>query len=347
MRATNPRKSQHQPLSLRPRRPGSAGSDGSGAGVALLLPLRYPPPSPSGAGEEHQTTDPKVHVLPEDPPTYVKQRFAQLQAMLDQENEKTSPPDGEHITFRSVTLAELYVGAEIDALAAALQKATWVNTDERFAEEIATARQLDAPYACEFLLRSSPASPSFRESYSETDLPARIARIIGQLNVLGPSLTSLVLTFVLTDEEADYLDGAIRDEADANLRETDSPASIETVYVVKSKRVQAVLDEVGQHCATWLQSWAPGALGVGDGIGVPLCSLISAPRERCARRELSPIRYRRPTCVCWTSRAASMQAGSPGGWPWGDFLPMVLGPISIVLVLSMVVFWRLRRQSVL
>ena len=111
--------------------------------------------------------------------------------MHDHENEKTSPPDGEHVTFRSVTLAELYVGAEIDALAAALQKATWVNTDEQFAEEIATARQLDEPYTSEFLLRSSPAPPSFTESYGETDLPVGIARIIGQLNVLGPSLTSL------------------------------------------------------------------------------------------------------------------------------------------------------------
>lgn len=36
-----------------------------------------------------------------------------------------------------------------------------------------------------------------------------------------------------------------------------------------------MLDDVGQRCATWLQGWAPGTLGVGDGIGVPLCSLIS------------------------------------------------------------------------
>jgi hypothetical protein len=230
--------------------------------TAVEAPRDEEPPSPSGADEAHRTTDPKVHVLPEDPPTYVKQRFAQLQAMHDQENEKTSPPDGEHVTFRSVTLAELHVGAEIDAFAAALHKAAWVNTDEQFAEELATARQLDEPYTSEFLLRSSPASPSSRESYGETDLPAGIARIIGQLNVLGPSLTSLVLTFVLTDEEVDCLDRAIRAEADANLRYTDSLVSIETVYDVKSKRVQDVLDEVGQRCATWLQGWAPGTLGV-------------------------------------------------------------------------------------
>ena len=159
MRATGPLKSQRQPLSLRPRRVRSAGSDGSGVGVALLLRLNHPvtenrPVRPAQTKSTDNNT--KVHVLPEDPPTHIKQRFAQLQAMHDHENEKTSPPDGEHVTFRSVTLAELYVGAEIDALAAALQKATWVNTDEQFAEEIATARQLDEPYTSEFLLRSSP-----------------------------------------------------------------------------------------------------------------------------------------------------------------------------------------------
>ncbi len=198
--------------------------------------------------------------------------------MHAQENERTSRPGGEHVTFRSVTLAELYVGAEIDALAAALQKTTWVNTNEQFAEEIGTARQLDAPYTSEFLLRPSRASPSFKESYGETDPPVGIARVIGQLNVLGPSLTSLVLTFVLTNEEADCLDRAIRDEADAKLRYTDSLVPIETVYHVKSKRVQTVLDEVGRRCAIWLQGWAPGTLGVGDGVGVPLCSLISVAR---------------------------------------------------------------------
>lgn len=235
------------------------------ATTAIEAPGNEEPPSPSGAAEEHQTKDLKMHVLPEDPPTYVKQRFAQLQAMHDQENENTSPPDGEHVRFWSVTLAELYVGAEIDALATTLQKATWVNTDEQFAEAIATARQSDAPYTSEFLLRSSQASFSSRESYGETDLPAGIARIIGQLNVLGPSLTSLVLTFVLTNEEADCLDRAIRDDAYAKLRNTDSVASIETVYHVKSKRIQAVLDEVGQRCTTWLQGWAPERWGLGTG----------------------------------------------------------------------------------
>ena len=47
------------------------------------------------------------------------------------------------------------------------------------------------------------------------------------------------------------------------------------------------------------------------------------------------------------SAAGALLSILSGGWPWGDFLPMVMGPISIVLVLSMVVFWRLRRQSVL
>jgi hypothetical protein len=242
--------------------------------TAIEAPRDEEPPNPSGADEENQTTDPKVHVLPEDPPTYVKQRFAQLQAMHDQENERTSPPDGEHVTFWSVTLAELYVGAEIDALAAALQKATWVNTDEQFAEEIATSQQLDAPYPSEFLLRSSPASPSFRESYGETDLPTGIARIIGQLNALGPSLTSLVLTFVLTDEEADCLDRAIRDEADANLRYNDSPVSIETVHDVKSKRVQAV----PPSAATWSPSppGPPATAGTGSPSTCPKAGTASA-----------------------------------------------------------------------
>jgi len=45
------------------------------------------------------------------------------------------------------------------------------------------------------------------------------------------------------------------------------------------------------------------------------------------------------------SAAGALLSVLSGGWPWGDFLPMVIGPVSIVLVLSMAVFWRLRRWS--
>lgn len=50
---------------------------------------------------------------------------------------------------------------------------------------------------------------------------------------------------------------------------------VKTAYQAKYERVQALQDGVGSRCLDWLREWAPGTLGAGDGLGVPLCLLIS------------------------------------------------------------------------
>ena len=69
-----------------------------------------------------------------------EQTLAYELSMSSERNAATRPPEEGRVTFRSVTLAELYVGREIDALTAALQGIEWVVVGERFADEVAKAR---------------------------------------------------------------------------------------------------------------------------------------------------------------------------------------------------------------
>jgi hypothetical protein len=202
-------------------------------------------------------------------------------AMHDERNREARPPDDEHVAFRSVTLAEVYIGPEIDRLSTALQETEWINEDEPFADEIAKARRVDSPYNSEFLLLPGPVSHPMLQRYGKpSHFPEGILRVVGQLYVLGPSMAALVLTFALAESESTGLDKALRDEATAELRHTGSQVGVVTVYQIKYERVQAVLDQVGGRCLDWLQDWAPGTLGNGSGLGVPLCSLISLARGR-------------------------------------------------------------------
>jgi hypothetical protein len=244
------------------------------------------PPKASGADQEQSTSAPKTHTLPKDPEALAKQQLAQQSSMDDQRNKETNPPDDEHVTFRAVTLAELYIGREIDALMAALRAPEWVNTNGRFADEMAEARQEDGYYNAEFLLSSGAPSHWSMQSYGKVDLPDGIHRIIGQLYLLGPSTVGLVLTFALSDAEAKRLEKKLREYAKAELRHPrPGEVGVKSVYWVKNERVQAVVDEVGKRCLDWLKEWALGTLGAGDGLAVPLSSLISMAQGKPFERE--------------------------------------------------------------
>lgn len=231
----------------------------------------------SSQDEEKSASPPQVHTLPKVSPEASAERMLALYAAKhEQSNRESRPPDDEHVTFRSVTLAEVYIGPEIDGLSAALRRTEWFNVGEQFADEIARSRQADSPYDSEFLLLSSPNSHWTMQGYGKADLPRGIHRIVGQLFVLGPSMVALVLTFALSEPEAGRLEKALRKEATAELEHSGTPQVwVRTVNRIKDERAQAVLDEVGGCCLSWLKTWAPGALTKGDGLSVPLCSLIS------------------------------------------------------------------------
>jgi hypothetical protein len=183
---------------------------------------------------------------------------------VEQRNADTAPPDGERVTFRSVTLAEVYYAHQADQLTEMLRTIRWAGTDEQFAEQIAIARRDDTAYNSEFLLRSAASSDPRMRGYGETALPAGIERIVGQVHVLGPSLVTVVLTFVLEYDRGIRLDEALR-----------SQVSAEHPFRVKRERVEKVLDDVAGRCQDWLKRWVSGTLTGGGGRRVPACSLIS------------------------------------------------------------------------
>jgi hypothetical protein len=186
-------------------------------------------------------------------------------------------PHGQRVTFRSVTLAKICMGQEIDALSTALEGTEWVEVNEQFAAGIVAARQADAPYKKDFLLLSDPeTSPWYRMGYGLAHPPDGIDWIVGQFSVLGPSMVALMLTFVLTDAEAGSLDMVLREEVHNIVRRAGRRSiRVKSAYQIKYERIQAVREDVSDRCLDWLEAWAPGTLRRGDRLGVPLCSLIT------------------------------------------------------------------------
>jgi hypothetical protein len=191
-----------------------------------------------------------------------------------QGNIDTRPPAGEAITFRSVTLAEIYVGQAADALTTALGTIQWANFRRPIVDDIAEARKSDHWFVGSFWLFSDTSQGVLR--YGQATLPSGIDRIYGKHYVLGRSIAALVLTFALADDEANRIDAALHDDAESRAERHGTYIRRKTVRDVKRERVRGVRAEVTRSCLDWLKSRTPGTLSAAvEGLDPPACALVS------------------------------------------------------------------------
>lgn len=191
-----------------------------------------------------------------------------------QRNIETRPPGGEIVTFRSITIAEAYIGREADSLGTALGAIAWIKPSQPTADEMVEAR--GEYYPGKFVLASAAAPDLTMREYGQVRLPAGITRIYGRIHVIGPSTVAAALTFVLTDTEALRMNTALLEDAESRIDKTGSTQRTPvTVYQEKSQRINLIYRELSERCVSWLQDKFPGTLTARDGLEVPLCSLVS------------------------------------------------------------------------
>lgn len=218
----------------------------------------------------------------------------ELQRSKDaQENIDTRPPDGETVTFRSVTVADIYAGQAADSLVTALAAIDWNYSDESVGYKITEARK-DYQDSRGFfwlleetsvyllsqrgeIFDASDMSHDF-PGFGRTSLPSGIDYIVGEYYVVGPSTVAIVLTFVLVDDEARRLDAALREDAKPTMGPYSlaQVSNIRTVEDVKRERIRDIRAEVARRCLTWLKDKMPGTLSATEeGPGPPTCALVS------------------------------------------------------------------------
>lgn len=229
-------------------------------------------PAPSDGGQGRQDNAPSE--LSGD----LADQLLGLQRTRDaQRNRETRPPENEAVTFRSVTVAEIYTGQAIDSLTTRLAKINWVNLDVPIVDEITEARKGYQYAGGVFWLVSDETRNQRLSRRGMTSLPSGVDRIYGRYYVAGPSIVALVLTFVLVDDLAKRLDTAVREDAESRFdRVGPRRGTFLGVDAVKRERVRNIREEVTQRCLTWLKNEMAGTLsGSTEGLGPPTCALLS------------------------------------------------------------------------
>ena len=227
------------------------------------------------------TKPPKLPELPAvDSPDFDKRMREFAIARDARGNAETRPPDDETVTYRSITLAEVYVGRQADSLATALDAITWVDFPRKVAEEITEARKDDRYAGDNFIFLSAADPAQALLGHGGVDLPEGCKRIHGRYYVLGPSIVALVLTFVLADAEAGRLDAALRNDVEPDTAQSGSGGGVRTVYHVKYEFVHHLWGELEKRCLIWLKEKLPGTLVTASVVGVPSCSLVSLAKGR-------------------------------------------------------------------
>ena len=150
------------------------------------------------------------------------------------------------MTFRSVTIAKVYIGREADALTGFLDAIEWTGFGKSIAKEIADARERDRYHSDAFTLVSETSPDPMLIKYGKVRLPPSFQRSYGQSYVLGPSLVAFVLTFVLDDTESGRVDAALREDAESRIDQVGIGTNpVRTVYQIKSDRVRGIWDKLG------------------------------------------------------------------------------------------------------
>jgi hypothetical protein len=205
------------------------------------------------------------------------ERMLALERARDaQANIDTRPPDDEAVTFRSVTVAEIYAGQAVGSLTTAIAEIDWINSYEPILDRITEAQKGHRYSRGVFWLVEGRRMGSLLR-HGRTTLPVGVDRIYGEYYVLGPSIVAVILTFVLADDEAKRIDAVLRDDAQSMLDRYRRPIfSVKTVRDIKRERIRTIRDAVVRRCLTWLKDRMPGTLSaINEGFGPPTCALIS------------------------------------------------------------------------
>jgi hypothetical protein len=215
---------------------------------------------------------------PTDPPPWTEEDRAYLQQNDAQENTESSLPPGERIRLVSFTCVEIYTPSTIDGLIVGLGALGWDRPDTfspglpNFVDWIRSARA--SPFGGSYISLghiTSVDEPRPIGGGRQADLPAGVTDIWAELYSVRPSITCLVVQFVLDERASRTLDDVLNTQFVTRTEKVPSGWSYIGPMQQRMERIRSERRGLRAVCHRWIADRFPGAFSSGVALsGMPI-----------------------------------------------------------------------------
>jgi signal transduction histidine kinase len=177
-----------------------------------------------------------------------------------EENATTTPSETEAITFRSVTLAEVYIGTDLKRFLTRLKSLAEPEAKYEVTPSIENSILYDRPTVGNFTIRPMSDRANHRGSTYCASLPSGISTVNAKYYLLGPNCLAVNFTFCLDAEAQGVIDSILRSEAEPQLKVIDGTISFLSVSEVKRNKCSSEFQSYIARCQSWAHGVLPGTL---------------------------------------------------------------------------------------
>jgi hypothetical protein len=197
------------------------------------------------------------------------------------DNAATRPPAGEEVRTLSATMADVFVGAQVDVLVKSLMSTDWSDPDENPAESIQRAIAERSPTWGNFRLlpielRISPLHPTA----GYCSLPNGVTEAYVSYVLVTPNLLLLTSTFVWDDYVSARLHDVLMADAESRFEVREDRIVQGSLEFVKRQAVAAVREDLRSTAFDWVENnFGAGAMATTKLLQNPFCVLVSVKSE--------------------------------------------------------------------
>jgi len=203
----------------------------------------------------------------------------------DEDNERTTPPDDEHIELHSVWIAEVYPPSSSKALGDALRRLPrgGIVRDQDLVDDVARARRYPlGGWWWNLGVFYNKAGDRRVPGSDAIELPPQVDHLLLTMYLVTPSLACAVGQFVLNDSAASNIESTLRRRyATEGVRSRDGSVRVRDPLTFKRELVASAIDELHDDCKAWFGRNLPGAFC--DGLledQLPACYFLTLDKVR-------------------------------------------------------------------
>ncbi len=226
------------------------------------------------------------------------------------ENAQGRLPEDEHVQVPAVWVAELYTPSTAAGLLAGIADLGWEygrSRSDSLTKWMSDAREGRGAGWTSLGLVSSPQNPHLMRERTAA-LPEGVTAALPVLMSVTPSVTALVIAFLMENDTADLLDEPLRASFSTAIRRDplfrpwhvvryvfrNGSArfghSVHHPDMIRRERIQSAMRELERGCIDWVRGHLPGAFAALAGVSLPTATLFVTEKAQPLTEEARKIR---------------------------------------------------------